>query len=73
MGRLVFVHGINVRAPEGPGEHPYDETCRAIGYELFLKNIKWRIAKCPWGDISELVCSPKGCHFPPSATRSLPR
>ncbi|UPJ53421.1 hypothetical protein IVB30_20155 [Bradyrhizobium sp. 200] len=71
MGRLVFVHGINVRAPEGPGEHPYDETCRAIGYELFLKNIKWRIAKCSWGDDLGARLLAKGVSFPPERDKKL--
>jgi hypothetical protein len=71
MARLVFVHGINVRAPDGPGEHPYDETCRAIGYELFLKNIKWQIVKCRWGDDLGAHLLAEGKSFPPERAKAL--
>src|SRR3954468_23473844 len=50
MGSLVFVHGIGVRAPTDGGEHPLDATCRAIGWELLLRKIEWKIVKCNWGD-----------------------
>src|SRR4051794_27585876 len=52
LASLVFVHGIGVRAqaPAAGGEHPYKATCRAIRFELVLKQIDWTLVECAWGD-----------------------
>jgi hypothetical protein len=65
MASLVFVHGIAVRAPTDGSEHPYDATCRAIGYELFLKNLDWQLFKCRWGDDLGAQLLGNGASFPP--------
>jgi hypothetical protein len=65
VASLVFVHGIAVRAPTDGSEHPYDATCRAIGYELFLKNMDWQLIKCRWGDDLGARLLGNGVSFPP--------
>jgi hypothetical protein len=65
MGSLVFVHGIGSRAATDGGEHPYDATCRAIGWELFFKKIEWKLVKCQWGDELGARLRADGKSFPP--------
>lgn len=67
MGSLVFVHGIGVRAPTSGGEHPYEETCRAIRYELAFKGIDWTLIKCAWGDDLGARLRAGGKSFPQEA------
>jgi hypothetical protein len=65
MGSLVFVHGIGCRAATDGREHPYDVTCRAIGWELFYNGIGWEIVKCQWGDDLGARLHAGGKSFPP--------
>jgi hypothetical protein len=65
MGSLVFVHGIGSRKATDGGEHPYDVTCRAIGWELFRKSIEWKLVKCQWGDDLGARLHADGKSFPP--------
>jgi hypothetical protein len=67
LASLVFVHGIGVRAqaPAAGGEHPYKATCRAIRFELVLKQIDWTLVECAWGDDLGARLHAEGKSFPP--------